>query len=467
MLCLSRKLWCVVFMVLATCPALAGAEETITTQYEEDFSLFPNPEQGFYEYKDLNRLPEDIGLLREQGRTLIWGRINLESHRHTVTLPEVLLTQINDGFGIAREQGMKVIVRVAYGSKGAGGDYRTYTDPSMDIMIGHLRQLDPLFALNADVIALFEAGFVGPWGEWHTTSIANDFAKGRDMLLNILRYTPSDRMVVVRYPYLKQSIFALCSGGYATVNASNGYSQLPVARVGHHNDCFLASSDDMGTYNRGGSSREQETAYLAAETLYTVYGGETCSLNVLNDCTRAQEELALLHGTYLNRGYHPDVLEKWKGQGCFDEIQRRLGARLVLQHSCISETVPAGGILAVELSLENKGYAALYNARKVQIVMKHQDLDQWLIHDLDIDPRHWKPGQPQVILEAVPLTDALAEGAYSVYLNLPDSYPSLHGDPRYSFRCANTGMWDMQTGYNRLATGVIVTGKDPGAASKR
>lgn len=453
----SRRLWNAVILVMFACVLLAGAEETIMTEYEEDFSLFANPEQGFYEYSDLNKLSDDIGRLREQGRTLIWGRINLQSHRNTMTLPETLLTQINDGFGIARQQGMKVIVRVSYGSKGEGGDYRTYTDPSPNIMTGHLNQLDPLFALNVDVIALFEAGFVGPWGEWHTTSIANDYAQGRDMLLSILKHTPSDRMVVVRYPYLKQRLFALCDGGYATVNPSNAYSPLPVARVGHHNDCFLASPDDMGTYNRGGSSREQETAYLAAETLYTVYGGETCALHTLNDCQRAQEELALLHGTYLNRAYHPEVLKKWQEQGCFDEIQRRLGARLVLQHSCITETVSVGGTLIVELSLENRGYAALYNARRVQIVMTHQDLDQTLIHELAIDPRHWKPGQPQVILAAVPLTDTMAAGSYTVSLNLPDPYPSLQNDPRYSFRCANTGIWDMQTGYNRLAEGVMVT----------
>ena len=91
MRCLSRKLWRVFIMVLAVCAVWAGAEETIKTQYEEDFSLFPNPEQGFYEYTDLNTLPEDIGRLREQGRTLIWGRINLVSYRNTATLPETCL----------------------------------------------------------------------------------------------------------------------------------------------------------------------------------------------------------------------------------------------------------------------------------------------------------------------------------------------------------------------------------------
>ena len=467
MLCLSRELCLVVIVVVSACLALAGAEETITTEYEEDFSHFPNPEQGFYEYKDLTRLSDDIGHLREEGRTLIWGRINLESRRQTVTLPEDLLIQIDAGFGTARAQGMKVIVRVSYGSRGPGGDYRTYEDPSLAIMKGHLRQLAPLFALNVDVIALFEAGFVGPWGEWHSTTLANDYEQGRDMLFDILRHTPSDRMVVVRYPYLKQRIFALCSEGVATVNAGNAYSALPVARVGHHNDCFLASSSDMGTYNRGGGTREQETAYLAAETLYTVYGGETCALHALNDCQRAQEELALLHGTYLNRAYHPEVLEKWKTQGCFDEIQRRLGARLVLQHSCVTQSAPAGGALVIELSLENRGYAALYNPRKVQILMKHQEQDHVLVHDLGIDPRHWKPGQAQVILEVGPLPKTLPEGLYSIYLSLPDPTGSLQDDPRYSFRCANTGIWDDRTGTHRLTDGVTVTSKLHGNAPGR
>jgi len=272
--------------------------------------------------------------------------------------------------------------------------------------------------------------------------------------------------VVVRYPYLKQRIFALCSSGYATVNAGNAYSQLPVARVGHHNDCFLSSKDDVGTYDRGGSTRAQETAYLAAETLYTVYGGETCRLDTLNDCERAKEELAILHGSYLNRAYHPDVLNKWKAQGCFDEVKRRLGARLVLQQSCITETVSVGGFLIVELSLENRGFASLYNARKVQIVLRHQGQGTQLVHDVGVDPRLWKPGQPIVIQTVVELPDNISTGSYTVYLNLPDAYASLQDDPRYSFRCANTGIWEAQTGYNQLANGVTI-GANPSSSARR
>ncbi len=54
---------------------------------------------------------------------------------------------------------------------------------------------------------------------------------------------------------------------------------------------------------------------------------------------------------------------------------------------------------------------------------------------------------------------------YTVYLNLPDPYASLQRDPRYSFRCANTDVWDARTGYNQLTDGVTI--HDPSQTAKR
>ena len=76
-------------------------------------------------------------------------------------------------------------MRASYGSRGAGGDYTSYEDPDQDIIEKHIAQLAPVFSQNADVIALFEAGFVGPWGEWHTTDIAEDYARGRAVISHL------------------------------------------------------------------------------------------------------------------------------------------------------------------------------------------------------------------------------------------------------------------------------------------
>lgn len=45
--------------------------------------------------------------------------------------------------------------------------------------------------------------------------------------------------------------------------------------VGIHNDCFLASSTDMGTYE----DKSVEYPYLQEDTKYTVVGGQTCAVS--------------------------------------------------------------------------------------------------------------------------------------------------------------------------------------------
>ena len=45
--------------------------------------------------------------------------------------------------------------------------------------------------------------------------------------------------------------------------------------IGHHNDCFLASDTDFGTY----VDVTTEYPYLEQDTTYVSMGGETCALN--------------------------------------------------------------------------------------------------------------------------------------------------------------------------------------------
>lgn len=448
--------WCLVWGLASICPA-----QVKTTRYQEDLTVFANPERGFYVHANLHELDPRIGKIRREGHTLVWGKVMMRAYRDSPALPEDFLERIDAGFRIARDQGVKVIVRGSYGHRGSRGDYESYTDPPKEHIKNHLRQLAPIFAANADVIALFEAGFIGPWGEWHTTAIAQDYDQGREMLLFILDHTPADRMIAVRYPYLKQRVFRLPAGGFAVVDAANAYSGLPVARMGHHNDCFLSSPTDVGTYDRGGSARAEETAYLAAETLYTVYGGESCRPHELNDGRRAIRELGTLHGTYLNRGYHPKVLAKWQTQGCFDEIARRLGARLVPTESRISAGARPGGTLAVQCDLKNVGFASLYNPRDVEIVLENEADGRWFRFELDVDPRRWKPGERYTLSEQIALRPDMPEGSYTVYLNLPDPYAALHDDPRYAFRLAAKDVWDPATGLNKLTGGITLGGERP------
>ncbi len=430
--------------------------DVAAVRHAESSDVFANPERGFYLYNNLLQLSPDIGRRRAEGYALVWGKIALDAYRDQADLPQAVLDSLNAGFATARHGGMKVIVRTSYGSRGPGGDYTTYEDPAQDIIERHIEQLAPIFVQHADVIALFEAGFVGPWGEWHTTALAQDYARGRQVLFHLLDHTPAERMIAVRYPYFKQQLFKEDNGTYEQVRSDNAYGGSHVARVGHHNDCFLASETDYGTYERGGQTRSDETAYLAAETLYTLFGGETCNPHPLNDCQRALDELSTLHASYLNRAYHPKVLQKWREQGCFDEIAQRLGARLVLEESRAQRKVRAGGVLEVEVALSNRGFAPLYNARDVEFVLQNEESSALFTFAQDVDPRAWKPGQQYVFNTRLALPADLPKGSYRLALFLPDPSPRLRWDPRYAYRLANENMWDAESGLNALISGIAV-----------
>jgi hypothetical protein len=61
------------------------------------------------------------------------------------------------------------------------------------------------------------------------------------------------------------------------------FTPIDIARVGHHNDCFLANKTGMGTYPQ--DDVELWKDQLAADTRYTPIGGETCRLSDLtNGC---------------------------------------------------------------------------------------------------------------------------------------------------------------------------------------
>lgn len=424
-----------------------------TKHLAEDTSVFPNPERGFYSYQQLDRLDASVGQLRdERGITLVWGKISLGPYRTTREIPADFIARLQRGFDLAQEAGAKVIVRGEYGHVGPGGDYTTYEDPALEIIEAHMAQLAPLFARNADRIAFFEAGFVGPWGEWHGTKIARDPKLQRRVFMHLLKNTPPERMVLLRYPALKQSIF----GSARTLDDRRAYDGSPEARTGHHNDCFLSSANDVGTYNRDGLSMADEIAYLHAETRHTLFGGETCGLHERSERDSAIFELEHLHASYLNSGYHPDVLKRWRENGVMDAVERRLGARFVATAFDLPAKGHPGQKLQVRLSIANKGFASLYNARPAELVLIAADGKRHRF-PLATDPRRWKAGETTQLVADITLPRELAPGDASWALHLPDASPRLAADPRFSYRLANVDAWDEETGENRLVTAWPVT----------
>lgn len=419
-------------------PVTEPSRSSISYTVSDEF--IQNPERGFASEGDLDDL--DFNEYYEDGVNLIFTTIRLDEYRES-DIPQELLDQMNVYFNVMRSSGIKTILRFAYND----GPYpNSEPDASLERILRHIEQLAPVLKSNADVIVWLEAGFVGAWGEWHTST--NGLDKDKQAKLQImtalLDAMPSDRSVLFRYPVDIMSVFP------TPLTEEFAYSGSYQSRVGFHNDCFLASEDDENTYARGGIfTFGQELSYLEQNTQFVPVGGESCAPNPpRSDCPTALSEMSLLHFTELNDGWHPDVLASWDEQGCYSEIEDRLGYRFSFIETTMNDEASPGGILHLTVNLNNAGFAPPINPRLVYLILSGVERFEVL---LPIEPRLWLPGNNSFEVK-VRLPANMPVGEYNVSMWLPDPYETLQDNPLYSIAFANEDVWDPSTGYNFLRT---------------
>ncbi len=467
-----------IILLIALCmttPFLAaqGQPALITITYTPNNAIIPNPERGFYHqdtplWLGAERVPQpadSLRALRDKGITLLRWYFLLDEFRD-LPLDEDTLAYIDAQFASARDAGLKVIPRFAYNFP-VGGEYPFQEpDAPLERALAHIEQLTPLLQRNSDVIAFMELGFVGAWGEWHssTNRLVDEEtginASSTAIIEALLAALPAERMVAMRYPPYKQQLY-----GSSPLDETLAFSGRPQARMGAHNDCFLASYTDWGTYPEDEAAREALRSYLNADNRFVPQGGETC--NAAEDaqpfigCENALRDLALLRYSARNIDYNTDGLDIWREQGCFAEIAARLGYRFRLIEARLPATIKQGDILNLQLSLINEGFASPYNPRAVEIILRSatDGRTHRLTPQNHVDPRLWlpDPGAFDITLD-VPLPPDLPPGLYEVLLNLPDPAPGLYGRAEYAIQLANESVWEAETGYNRLLTTVEVIG---------
>jgi hypothetical protein len=142
----------------------------------------------------------------------------------------------------------------------------------------------------------------------------------------------------------------------------------------------------MGTYG----DVTADKAYLAAENLYLPQGGETCATSTYATWSNASQDMASMHWSFLNRDYHPDVLTNWGAN--IDIAQRKLGYRLSLVSGSYTGLAKIGGQFSATISLRNDGYAAPFNPRGLNLILRNTNLGTVYVAKLPDDPRRFAPG---------------------------------------------------------------------------
>lgn len=467
--------------------------------YVESTTDFPNPERGFYRYSETsvdNYDPLDAATLTgyRTGQsvsgatysvisTLVFRYFILAGYNGKA-LPASFLSNVTKDCATARAAGVKLIPRFTYtvtakeGNCPEGFICAPYGDAPKSIMLNHIAQLKPVLQANADVIACVQMGFIGTWGENYYTDYFGDASSNgqgqlydnnwndrAEILRALLGALPADRMVQVRYPQIKQRyIYGVnAPPSSAAVTLAEAASGTDKARIGFHNDCFLASENDFGTYadygNSSSAPKEATTAfrnYYSMDSRFVVVGGETCSdeYSPQNDCEpagHAEKEFGDMHYSFLNADYNPAVNNDWQTGGCLNNIKRKLGYRLALKDASFQ----LGDSLSVLIHLQNAGYAAPYNPRPVQLVLRNTTSGQIYLLDFNTEIRKWLTGAI-TLQQSFALPAGISAGNYDLLLNLPDKYAALKAKPAFSVRLANENVWEANTGYNKLNYAITV-----------
>jgi hypothetical protein len=364
--------------------------------------------------------------IRAAGLTLAYAPVRLDAYRDR-PLDAALLLRLDEGWARARAAGIKLVLRFVYND---GPWPKADPDAPRARILEHLAQLAPALERGEDVIAVLQAGFIGAWGEWHDSHFGLDNPASRGAILRgILRALPASRMVQVRTPPFKRETL----GG--PLGPEEAFSGGDRARVGHHDDCFLASRDVACTEHE---PVEAWRAHIVAEGLHVPVGGETCAVNPPEtDAEHAMSEMAAWRFSFLNALYHPEVIAGWEAAGKLGVIRRRLGYRFRLTSATVRRH---DTWVDVEARVTNDGFACLYNARPVWLVVGDER------ERLTADPRRWRPGE-EVVLHA----RLHAPAGARVGLWLPDAAASLRERPEYAIRVDGAG-WD--AGVNVIAEGV-------------
>jgi hypothetical protein len=446
-------------LLLALLAQAAPAAPVVATTFRGSDDDIANPERGMYVWAADNLAAWTQAEANAQfaaGYRLVYAPVRLDAHAGGA-LPAQMLDDMSRGFAIARRAGLKVIPRFLYNYPKGETGYQAAQDAPLERVLGHIEQLKPVLAANADVIAYLQAGFIGAWGEWHTSShhLTQPAARTRirDALLGAL---PANRFLQLRYPpYLMAW----------TAQVPRWRDGSAASRIGVHNDCFLASSTDVGTYSEDTSIRRRQRAYVAALSNVAPFGAETCNpADAVDPTPRTGCDDILREGrqfglTYLNDSYYRNLFHtRWQAQGCMAQVKRSMGYRFELATLRHSAAVAAGGTGELALTLHNRGWARAFNPRTVQLVLRQRATGAVVrIALAAIDPRSWLPGQASKASARFAVPRGTPGGAYDVLLALPDGAASLAADPRYSARFANADDGARSQGWD-AALGAFASG---------
>lgn len=462
----------VITILLTGLLSIIGRAQTQTNIYvEDDTTVLLNPERGWFRsieptYATDTPAPPISGSLlaawRSTNQLTLVRKYYLLKQWTNSALPQSVLDEVAADLATCRTQGFKLIPRFQYNFNQSFSS----SDATLNITTQHIAQLGPIFMANGDVLDHLHCGFIGKWGEMHTSSqghvVPNSrtlSTSGQTIVLALLNNTPADRMVGLRYPTFKPRW-----QWPDPLPLAQAYTETAQARLGGYNQGVLYDNTDYGTYTTDAQDRAEEQAYWYADSDATFMSGEPAGKTSYSN----QDPIplmALIHLASLNMAQYDAINEGlysyWVNNNYWDNITKRLGYRFVLEKATFPTTAQPGGSFNVNLWLRNEGFAALHNPRDFKAGVRLQGTTNVTMTTISsVDPRQWRPGSSNQFQFSVTVPAGATLGTYEVLASLPDPKTTLSADTRFSIRCANQAIWEEASGTHKLGTITVQSGSN-------
>lgn len=387
-------------------------------------------------------------------------------------------------FDELRRAGIKVLLRFAYRYNDAS-PYETLSD-----VLGHLAQLKSFMAENEENIYAVQAGFLGLWGEWHTSRYDNSTGvKGR-IIRGLMENIPANKRLQVREADHKSAAIPAWTG-YIDYNANGnyvltGYPQLSAAqsgRIGYHNDYFVLDqgpnagwdykwpdNDFYQVKNEGGyTTVDGEMPYDGQweGTFNSIaYGSEGGWYAARRMRAHSYTSFSIVHNynvniaawkthllypyqfrndnTLVTDDYFLNANGQETGRYAFEYVRDHLGYRLQLRTGTIPSKSAIGGNARVQFSIKNFGFSRMINSRPVYIVLIDQNNVvreyQTTLNAQDIYPTFGQNDGVYNVTRDIPIDNSFVPGVYRVGIWMPDASSELRYDPSFAVRLANGNM---------------------------
>ncbi len=429
--------------------------------------LLVNPYRGFYVLADIdlplegddaareeliNHANHDVKEVSEKNLSLILLEVYLKNYKNE-PLSEYAISALNDYVDVIRKAGYKIILRFAYGDTYEEGQNINNDPDSFDTILNHVDQLKDFFNQNKDTLHVVQLGFIGPWGEMHSSPYATTEYINQ-LVDKTLSVVPYPIQVSLRRPsYYREYI-----GNDAFFNERLGYTEAREARIGLFNDSFLSSSTDKGTYEKG--ERESELEWQSYLTKYLVMGGELSyrgdengeypgdSEELFFEIPEATKEMEQVHLNYLHDGHK--IIEKfWQnthlttendplyaGLDAYTYFANKMGYRYLITNAKVpAGEVPKGSIINFEVTIKNEGFANLTHERNVYAILTKGDKYYKVITDKN--PTTWWSGEETREEFVFKIPSNIQEGEWKIYLSLPDKYDEYAENDNAAIKFAN------------------------------